>query len=57
MKHIDPTLPHFISKLKIVTFNPRVKIRTREGTENEQIQERYHHEPQTRHSISRTPYN
>ena len=31
MKHIDPTLPHFISTLKIVTFNPRVKIRTRKG--------------------------
>ena len=25
------TLPHFISTLKIVTFNPRVKIRTRKG--------------------------
>ena len=58
MKLIDPTLSQFISTPKIVTFNPRVKIRTRkEHQKVNKYKQRYHHEPKPRHTISKTPYN
>ena len=58
MKLIDPTLSQFISTPKIVTFNPRVKIRTRkEHQKVNKYKQRYHHEPKPRHTINKTPYN